>query len=61
MPLLVSTSHANTLDEYPPDERRCIEQATVEMRKIVPPEYAGLCTCHSEYVKCMNSNLISNK
>ena len=61
MPLLVSTSLANTLDEYSPDERRCIEQATKEMRKIVPPEYAGLCTFHSEYVKCMNSNLISNK
>ena len=42
MPLLVSTSLANTLDEYPPDERRCIEQETREMRKIVPPEYAGL-------------------
>ena len=56
MPLLVSTSLANTLDEYPPDERRCIEQATVQMRKIVPPEYAGLCTFNSEYVKCMNNN-----
>ena len=56
MTLLVSTSLANTLDEYPPDERRCIEQATVEMRKIVPPEYSGLCTFHSEFVKCMNSN-----
>ncbi len=61
MPLLVSTSLANTLDEYSPDERRCIEQATVEMRKIVPPEYAGLCTFHSEYQKCMNNNLMSNK
>ena len=56
MPLLVSTSLANTLDEYPPDERRCIEQATVEMRKIVPPEYSGLCTFHSEYEKCMHPN-----
>ena len=56
MPLLVSTSLANALDEYPSDERRCIEQATVEMRKIVPPEYSGLCTFHSEFVKCMNSN-----
>ena len=61
MPLLVSTSLANTLVEYPQDERRCIEQATVEMRKIVPPEYAGLCTFNSEYVKCMNNNLIINK
>ena len=61
MPLLVSTSLANTLNEYPPDERRCIEQANVEMRKIVPPEYAGLCTFHSEYEKCMNINLMSDK
>ena len=55
MPLLFSTSIANTLDEYPLDERRCMEQANLEMRKIVPPEYEGLCTFHSEYVKCMNS------
>ena len=61
MSLLVSTSLANTLNEYPPDESRCIEQANVEMRKIVPPEYAGLCTFHSEYEKCMNNNLISNR
>ena len=56
MPLLVSTSIANSLDEYPLDERRCIEKATAEMRKIVPPEYAGLCTFNSRYVKCMNNN-----
>ena len=54
MPLLVSTSLANTLDEYPLDEKRCMRQATVEMRKIVPPGNIGLCTLNSEYVKCMN-------
>ncbi|WP_152556185.1 hypothetical protein [Prochlorococcus marinus] len=56
MLLLVSTSLANTLDEYPLDEKRCMKQATVEMRKIVPPRNIGLCTLNAEYVKCMNSN-----
>ena len=61
MPLLVSTSLANTLDEYPPNERRCIEYSTIELKKILPPKYAGLCTFNSEYVKCINNNLIINQ
>ena len=55
MLLLVSSSLANTLDEYPPNRSKCIEHATLEMRKIVPQAYAGLCTFHSENVKYKNN------